>query len=104
VGRRVALWRRLFSWPGVDSRGTQKSPTRKRIGLNLQITSTAIPAAPLGHRQAVLLGVFRAIRDGVAAARNVLARTGDGVATGEHCTASDQKQSDESSHEFSPSE
>jgi hypothetical protein len=52
----------------------------------------------------VLLGLFGAIRDGVAAARDILASAGHRVATGEDRTAGNQKQSDESSHEFSPSE
>jgi hypothetical protein len=72
----------------------------------LQITSKAMSMAPPGRQQAVLLGFFRAIRDGVAAAGDILAGAGHGVATGEGCSAGNQKQSggDESSHEFSPSE
>jgi hypothetical protein len=72
----------------------------------LQITSKAILLTPPRRQQAALLGFFRAVRDGVAAAGDILAGASHGVAAGEGRSAGKQKQSDgdESSHEFSPSE
>jgi hypothetical protein len=63
-----------------------------------------MPTAPFRRRQAVLLGLFRSVRQVVTAVRNVLTGACHGIAAGECRSPRNEKQSDESSHECSPFE
>jgi hypothetical protein len=64
-----------------------------------------LPARLAGCWLRVLLGLFCRIRNGVAALGDILARTRNGVAAGgDHRGTCEKKQSDQSSHEYSPYE